>query len=282
MAFDRQALTSGQASDKVPAEAPAVEHSDLAPVDLLRTPSTRSAVGLASAQGQTRNPRWLPLGIAALLSALLLCGVMLIPLGPTLSSALTQWRFVLSDLASSHPASPTTSVPTAFQDTLRQGNVSRWPESADQCFFAEDGYHVKGGAICLAPLLATANSELTVTVRFLAGQPEQSVGVFFRMQDQDNLYGVSLTHSGAWLMGKKVDGEFTILANDEHAGAMRTGLTAANTLQLVLRGDDFTLSLNTIVVGSVTDKTFAYGFVGLFAVPGAEAVFSDLSAVTDQ
>jgi hypothetical protein len=281
MAFDRQALTSGQAPDEIPAEAPAVGRHDLAPVDLILTPSSGAAGGFASAQGQTRNSRWLPLGVAALLSALLLCGLMLIPLGPTLSSMLTQWRFALSHLASSQTASPTTRVPTAFQDTLRQGNVSRWPESADQCFFAEDGYHVKG-AICLAPLLATANSEVTVTVRFLAGQPENSVGVFFRMKDKDNLYGVSLTHSGAWLMGKKVDGEFAILANDEHAAAMHTGLTAANTLRLVLRGDVFTLSLNTFEVGSVTDKTFADGFVGLFAVPGAEAVFSDLSAVTDQ
>jgi hypothetical protein len=233
-----------------------------------------------------RRPLWLPLSIGALLSSLLLCGLVLAPLGPGLarwgSGAANQITQLISS-TSTHSATPTTSTPYEFHDTLLRGNVLGWPADPAHCYFAADGYHVKG-AICVAPFLAITNIELTVTVRFLAGQPENSVGVFFRMQDQnkDNLYAVSLTHSGAWLMGKRVEGEPTVLANNEHAEAMHAGLTAANTLHLVVRRDTFTLSLNTIVVGGVTDKSCASGFIALFAVPGAEAVFSDLSAILDQ
>jgi hypothetical protein len=243
-------------------------------------PTTNAALQ----QANVKKPFLLPLGIAALLSSLLLCGMMLIPLGPVLAqwgSGVTSQVAQLIRGTPTQSATPTKSKPYEFHDTLKRGNLWGWPESTGHCFFAEDGYHVKDGVICQAPIRAVANGELAVTMRILAGLPEQGLGIFFRMTDQDNTYVVALAHSGGWSMGKKVDGEPEIFKVVEHEGAIHAGLNVANTVKIAMRGDDLTIYVNTIQMGSVADASFSGGLIGLIATPGAEAVFSDVSAIAD-
>jgi len=235
-------------------------------------------------QANVWKPLWLPIGITALLSSLLLCGLALIPLGP----AFAQWRSgAASQIAQlttgtpTHSATPITSKPYEFHDTLLRGNLWGWPEYAGHCFFADDGFHVKDGVICQAPIRALANGEFVVTMRIVAARPEQSMGVFFRMTDQDNSYVVALAHIGAWSIGKKVDGAPEILKQVEHEEAIHAGLNAPNTVEIVMRGDDLTIYLNTIQVGSVADTSFSGGLIGLIATPGTEAVFTDVSVIAD-
>ncbi len=225
---------------------------------------------------------WLPLGIGVLLSSLLLCGLVLIPLGP----ALAQWGFgaanQVTQLIRSTPtrsATPTTSKLYEFHDTLLRGNVSGWPNDSEHCFFADDGYHVKDGVICRIPIRAMANGTLVITMRILSGRPEQ--GIFFRMRDQDNTYGVALAQSGGWSMGKVVGGEAEIFKRVDHDDVVHTGLNVANTVEIVMRGEFLTLNVNTMQVESVSDTSFSSGVIGLYVTPGTEAVFSDVSAIFD-
>jgi hypothetical protein len=229
-----------------------------------------------------RRPLWLPLGIGALLSSLLFCGLVLVPLGPALalwgSGAANQFTQLIRGTPS-RSATPTISKPYVFHDTLLRGNMSGWPTDSGHCFFADDGYHVKDGVICRVPIRAMANGTRVVTMRILAGRPEQ--GIFFRLKDQDNTYGVALAQSGGWSMGKVVDGETEIFNRVEHEDAIHTGLNVANTVEIIMRGDVLTISLNTIQVESVADASFSSGLIGLYATPGTEAVFSDVSAIAD-
>lgn len=237
---------------------------------------------LAPQQTTFRRPLWLPLGIGVLLSSLLLCGLVLLPLGPTLARWGSGAANQVTQLMSGTPtrsATPRKSTPYEFHDTLLHGNVRGWPELAGHCFFAADGYHVKDGMICLAPIRAIANGSLVITMRILVGQPEQ--GIFFRMTDQDNTYGVALAQSGGWSMGKVVDGETEIFNRVEHADSIHMGLDVANTVEIIMRGDVLTISMNTVQVESVADTSFSSGVIGLYATPGTEAVFSDVSAIAD-
>jgi hypothetical protein len=235
-------------------------------------------------QTRIKNSVWLPLSTAALLSSLLLCGLLLVPLGSVLSSglndALRQWRVG----ASSPVATATTHTPYAFHDTLRQGNVQGWPEGSSgdgTCFFAEDGYHVKNGIICGAPVLAMSDGKIDVTMRILAGANDYAALIWFRTQDPDNTYDVFFGQSGSWGMGKVVGGKTQTVIPLQRHEAIHPGLNAANTVEIVMRATHLTVSVNQIQVGDAEDATFSNGLMALVAIPGAEAVFSDLSVIAD-
>jgi hypothetical protein len=237
---------------------------------------------LISQQISVRRPLWLALGIGALLSSLLLCGLVSVPLGPVLArwgSGAANQIAQQKRVTPTDSAMPTMSKPYEFHDTLLRGNVFGWPTDSKHCFFADDGYHVKDGVICRIPIRAMADGTLLITMRILSGRPEQ--GIFFRMTDQDNAYAVALAQSGGWSMGKMMDGETEIFKRVDHDDVIHTGLNVANTVEIVMRGEFLTLNVNTIQVESVSDTSFSSGLIGLYATPGTEAVFSAVSAIFD-
>jgi len=233
------------------------------------------------------TPMWLPLSVTALLSSVLLCGLMLVPLG----SAVAQWGSGVASqiayLSSGTPTALTTSAkskPYEFHDTLRQGNMWGWPEGTTgtkSCLFADDGYHVKDGIICDSPALPLTDGEIVATMSILTGPDGPCAAIRFRAQDSANFYSVFLGHDGTWWMGKTVDSVTEAILPVQQNDAIQPGLGVANTLEIVMRVDHFTVYVNKTQVGVAEDATFADGAMAFVAIPGVEAVFSDLSVIAD-
>jgi len=181
-------------------------------------------------------------------------------------------------------ATPATSKRYEFHDTLLQGNRWGWPESAGHCFFADDGYHVMAGSICSAPVLALRNGKIVVTMKILmdpcdSTERDSCMGFWFRAQEAGGEYALSLGQTGSWWLGKTVDGKTESISPIQQHEAIHTGLNVANTVELVMLDDTFTVFVNDIQVGEGTDATFERGALAFVAVPGAEVVFTDLSVV---
>ena len=243
----------------------------------------------APQQATARRPLWLPLGIGVLLSSLLLCGLVLLPLGP----ALAQWgagaanQVAQLNTGTSTPiTTPAKSKPYEFHDTLLRGNRWGWPETAGRCFFAQDGYHVTNGSICFAPVLALQNGEIMVTMTILTDpcdstENDACVGFWFRAQASGGGYTMALGQTGSWWIGKTVDGKTVSISPIQQHEAIYTGLNVPNTVKLVMRGTSFTVFVNDIQVGGAADATFERGIMAFVAIPGAEVVFSNLSVMAE-
>jgi hypothetical protein len=277
---DHQALATDKYRATELIRLPPAEH-------ISSSPTVEELSSHHALQPRRMTPVWLPLSVTALLSSLLLCGLMLVPLG----SALTKWGSgVVSQVAlltSGTPtalATPAKSKPYEFHDTLRRGNVWGWPAGTTgnaSCLFADDGYHVQDGIICNSPVLPLTDGEIVATMNILAGPTGPCAAIRFRSEDSDNFYSVFLGHDGTWWMGKTVDSVTeTILPIQQHE-AIHAGLGVANTVEIVMWLDHFTVYVNKIQIGVAEDATFSGGTMAFVAIPGVEAVFSDLSVIAD-
>lgn len=245
----------------------------------LSSPNNATSGHVEAEQRKTPRSLWLPVGVAVLLAALLIGTVVRLPIGSVIGHLRS---------ATPIPATPTTKPhPYEFHDTLQQGNAHGWPVGQGRCFFAQDGYHVKDGQICQAPVLPLKNGKIVVTVKILADpqastEEDVSVGMWFRTQDVKNGYVIALGQNSTWWMGKTVNGQTTTMSQVQRHEAIHPGLSVVNAVEILMRADDFTVYVNNIQVGSAVDATFAAGTMAFVAIPGAEAVFSDLSVIADQ
>lgn len=275
----QDASASGKHQVLVDADSSAEEDNDVQRADFvpLSSPTSDLSAPFDAEQRKTRRSLWLPVGIAVVLSSLLIGALVRVPIG----SAISHWGAA----AAPRPATPTTTPKLyEFHDTLRQGNVRGWPVVQGRCFFAKDGYHVKDGSVCDAPVLAIENGEIDVTVKILADpcastEEDACVGVWFRAQGPNNTYAMTLGQDGTWWMGKTIDGQTETMFSQQQHAAIHPGLNILNTVEILMRGDYFTVYVNKIQVGGAVDATFTDGNTAFVAVPGAEAVFSDLSVI---
>jgi hypothetical protein len=130
------------------------------------------------------------------------------------------------------------------------------------------------------------NCEIVVTVTILADpcastDEDACVGIWFRAQGSNDAYAVALGQDGTWWMGRSIDGQTETMYPLQRHDAIHPGLNVLNTVEILMRVDYFTVYVNKIQVGVTEDATFSDGAMALVAIPGAEAVFSDLSVIAD-
>jgi len=123
-----------------------------------------------------------------------------------------------------------------------------------------------------------------VTARQVTGNLNQGFGIVFAMQPQNSqdAYGFYFAADGSWCFVKWIgvngqDGVLHTIINWTNASQAATGLNAQNALTLSHEGSDFTFSINGAEVGQSHDSTYSSGYIGLFANPNIQVVFTNLN-----
>lgn len=106
------------------------------------------------------------------------------------------------------------------------------------------------------------------------------MGVICRYSDEQNFYFVRITSDGYYGISKMVNGQESLLGNDQliPSDKIRTG-TATNHLRVDCVGDRLSLYVNGEIVADVTDTDLTSGDVGLiagtFEQPGNDVRFDN-------
>lgn len=123
---------------------------------------------------------------------------------------------------------------------------------------------------------------LEVDARPLKGDPANSYGVLFRMQDTARFYRFELTGSGAYIFERRNgDGTWTRFVDDwtEHS-AIKPGPNAVNRIRIEAVGPLLTAYVNDTLVQQVTDATYAAGQIaldaGTFGDPTMQVAFDNV------
>lgn len=164
-------------------------------------------------------------------------------------------------------ATPEPRLVTIFSDTLAP-NTHPWPVSGG-CTFQSSGYQVSGPTQCGAPLKPPVNQNVSVTLQQTAGSSMASYGIAFRVGSQPTEeYVFTIGSSGEWTVVNASGG--TLFA-PQVSSAIHQGLNQPNTIEVDMIGSRFTFYINSIVVGSVTDVTYASGGLALLIEQGGNA-----------
>lgn len=184
------------------------------------------------------------------------------------------------------PNSPTAAGPTAtasynviFQDPLTS-NVNGWANDS-HCFFGNDGYHVKDGYICYAPMEAVADADVSVQVRQVAGEADWFYGLQLRRQstNQHDYYAFVITSNGDWKFDKWVNGVRDDIVPYVPTSALHRGLDQINTLRVRMVGSHFVFFINGTQVGEKTDASYSSGGLGIEGNTqgGVEVVYTNFA-----
>jgi hypothetical protein len=130
------------------------------------------------------------------------------------------------------------------------------------------------------PGLAFGDVIVEVDATKAGGPDDNDFGVICRYQDIENFYFFLLSSDGYYGIGRVVDGEQTLIGDDQlyPDDAIRQG-EATNHIRADCVGSSLTLHINGVELAEVQDDTFASGDVGLLAgtfdQPGTELLFDD-------
>lgn len=123
---------------------------------------------------------------------------------------------------------------------------------------------------------------LEVEARQVAGHPESSYGVLFRMQSSQEFYRFEITGDGYYMLERRNgDGSWTRFVDDWTAApAINQGLNVANRLKVTARGDALTVSVNDVLLREVRDARYTGGLLaldaGTFGHAGLQVAFDNL------
>jgi hypothetical protein len=115
------------------------------------------------------------------------------------------------------------------------------------------------------------------------GDYRGSYGLLFRIQDNgEDFYYFSVSNQGTWSFWKRQGGSWFSVTPSTPSDAITTG-AAWNYLSVYAEESDFTFYVNGTEVGSASDGTYSYGWLGFMgeafdSVPssGSQMVFDDL------
>jgi hypothetical protein len=123
---------------------------------------------------------------------------------------------------------------------------------------------------------------LQVEVRQLAGDPGNTYGVLFRMQDAAQFYRFELTGDGLYMVERRnADGTWTRFVDDwTESPAIARGINALNRIRVEAIGSNFSLYVNDQLVHQFVDSAYASGTIGLdagtFVQPHTQALFDNV------
>jgi hypothetical protein len=170
-----------------------------------------------------------------------------------------------------------TSGQPAYQDALNDaGNPATssagWDKS-DNCTFQSDGYHVTTSSRlqgCKEANKTYTNAAITVDMHLISGR---SGGLFFRMNAPLLLFG---GYTG-YLFEVDSTGRYRVLSssnfNSSNSRVIQDWMTssalhkgsAANTLQVIMRGSDLSLYANGAFLTHLNDSSYASGQIAFLA-----------------
>lgn len=108
---------------------------------------------------------------------------------------------------------------------------------------------------------------LEVDVVQLAGPPESSYGVLFRMVDGQQFYRFDITGNGLFIVERhNGDGTWTRLIQEwTPSTALNQGLNVTNRLRVLASGQSLAFYANDVLLVQVNDNTYTDGAIGLDA-----------------
>ncbi len=185
-----------------------------------------------------------------------------------------------------------TSGSPVYQDRLNNASNTQtaaagWDQT-DNCSFHSDGYYdtTTGGLQgCKEGNNTYANAAITVVMRIVSGQ---SGGVFFRASSPiynfggytGYLFEVNSAGSYRVLSSGNYNNTFTVLKDWTTSNALRKG-GQANTLQLIMRGNNLSFYANGVFLVELSDASYTSGLVAFLARSDgstpAKVVYTDLS-----
>ncbi len=121
-----------------------------------------------------------------------------------------------------------------------------------------------------------------VDARQLAGDPGNTYGVLFRMQDAAQFYRFELTGDGLYMVERRnADGTWTRFVDDwMESSAIAQGINARNRIRIEAIGNNFSAFVNDQLVHQFVDDAYASGSIGLdagtFVQPHTQAVFDNV------
>lgn len=123
---------------------------------------------------------------------------------------------------------------------------------------------------------------LTVDARILAGSPQSSYGLLFRMQNATQFYRFDITGDGMYIVERRnADGEWIRFVPDwTDSSAINQGVGAVNQLGVRAEGETMRFFVNDTLLTQVTDNQYAGGTIaldaGTFGKPGLQVAFDNL------
>lgn len=108
---------------------------------------------------------------------------------------------------------------------------------------------------------------LEVDVTQIAGPPESSYGILFRVTDGQQFYRFDITGNGLYIIERhNGDGTWTRLVPEwASASALNQGLNTTNRLRVLASGSSLAFYANDVLLAQVDDNTFTSGMIGLDA-----------------
>jgi hypothetical protein len=169
--------------------------------------------------------------------------------------------------------------PVIYQSSLK-GSLDNWEVGSD-CTPKSDGYHIRSGSICYAPIGSQANADITVHVAQLGGSTELFYGIVLRSAPRQHYYLFGIDGNGKWAF-VNVPGTtklpVSVIAPTLDS-AVHNGIHKVNTLEVKMKGTHFDFFINGTKVGEINDSHYATGQIGLSGEDGVEVVYTDLSIV---
>jgi len=110
---------------------------------------------------------------------------------------------------------------------------------------------------------------LEVDATQVGGSNANAYGVIFGYQDDDNFFAFTISGDGYYSLTERVNGIDTAIVAPTASPSINTG-QSTNRLELVVRGSDIHLYVNTRLLTKVTHSTAQEGYLGLYAASISE------------
>ncbi len=177
-----------------------------------------------------------------------------------------------------------------FEEYFRRGQTGFWLTEADgigQSVIAEEVLLLEiyqPRTVQFSTLQEPVFDDFAVTVEVtqLAGSPNSSYGLLFRLQNDSAFYRFEITGNGLFVVEKRLaSGEWQRMTEDWlESGAIVQGLNQTNRLAVTAEGTRLAFAINDEVVHETQDGTYAAGKIavsaGTFNQGGLRVAFDNL------
>jgi hypothetical protein len=156
-----------------------------------------------------------------------------------------------------------------LSDPLSVNSKSQsWDENTN-CVFTGGTYHAIAGDArysdyCIANATAFSNFTFEVNMRIIKGD---AGGLIFRVEstNPNQYYAFYTGQDGSYAL-EVLNGSTSSTLKQGSSAAIKQGLNQTNLIGVMAAGNAITLYVNHQLIGSVTDRTYTHGQIGLYAV----------------
>jgi hypothetical protein len=166
---------------------------------------------------------------------------------------------------------------TLLADSL-MNNTNGWDQDGTHCYFAQDGYHIRDGYLCYAPIGVQTDGTESVTAKEVSGPTDHGYGLVFRRASKGNYYMFVIYSNSEWAVFKIVNDTLFKLQDYTPNSIIKGGLNTENSLSVTMTGSTFDCYINGAKVGTVHDSTFTHGLWGLGVYSTDNVVFTNYLA----